>query len=186
MNARRVSLLMLVILGLIIMGGFGIYSLIGSELEQYSIDIQTKRATLNANRRQLRNTQQAAARLNDLQDVRQAVDEIIPTVKGQSDTIADVTALANTSGISVESISFAASGDSLDGLSQTIESELPGLRELPVTVRGEGSYTQLLEFIQRIENNKRKATIESLNISPRASTNDYDINIVINFYVRTQ
>ena len=186
MNAKKVMYMMFGALGLVVAAGVGLYSLLGAQLEQYSAGIQTKQAKLSANERQLATTQQAAGKLKELNDVEQAIDKIIPAAKAQSDAVADVTALAAKSNVSVESISFASStGEDNLGLSQTVDSELAGLRKLPVTVRGEGSYSELLNFIKRVENNQRKATIGSINISPQPSSNDYDANMVINFYVRT-
>jgi Tfp pilus assembly protein PilO len=183
-SARNVFYGLIVGLLLAVGGGFIVYSTFHSRLEAQSSNIETKKAELAASDDKLKLTILANNQFEQLNDVNDIIGNIIPDNKAQSDVVADVTVLAQRSNTTLNSINFNSSNIGEEqATSQTVESDYPGLRKLPVTVTVEASYDQLLQFLQEIESNQRKITVDSIAINP-SENGRFAANLIVNFYVR--
>lgn len=117
------------------------------------------------------NLQKAQKDTENLREVTELLDNLLPTTKQQEELIADIIFTATAeSGIpfnQVSSFSFSGSSEP-DTLSGTVLSkENPGVYEYPFTLQiNEITYATLLKLLTEIETNGRIVQVDNIQISP--------------------
>lgn len=138
---------------------------------------------------------------------------VLPSDKDQAQATTDIFKLADQAGISIANITFpasslgskpAAASDATKASSQNVISQakpVEGIAELysleltitPQTGTGvpdtkEVTYSKLLDFLGRIERNRRTAQITQVNIQPEASASGpsqfIDFTLTINIFIK--
>lgn len=136
---------------------------------------------------------------------------VLPADKDQAQAVLDIYQFASDSGMSIASISFPAStlgsnpstgtsGNAVSSSTQTIISQakpidgIPGLYGIELTISPEtgpsvpdskkATYPKLLDFLSRIERNRRTAQITQVNIQPTLT--DAGPSQFINFTLTTK
>lgn len=205
MNTKRVyfGMIGLVVLTII----FGLASLvIGSkllskkahELENLKLD----NAVLDAQQEALAKANKDIQKYADLENIAKAV---VPKDKDQARAIREIVQIADQSGISIRSITFPASNlgapsaaspsaaSSKSALSQAKPVQgISGVYSLemtivPETINRKITYTQFLDFLSRLENNRRTAQVTSIKIDPVTTdqkSQQVTFSLVINIFIR--
>lgn len=180
---------MLTILLLTIGGtGFGIYQATGM-LKEKATHVSKLKATNDARDVELQQAWQAKQRAEELQSVEELTADFLPESKQQSELVAEILQLAQESGLSFTGISFNASSDPTALSSQTETATAgTGVLAFPFSLPLESpSYNQIIDFLERTEQNRRKMQINSIVITPPAEAGDpYTINLEMTVYVRGQ
>jgi hypothetical protein len=137
---------------------------------------------------------------------------VIPNDKNQAQAILEINQMANDSQISIQSITFPAStlgagaasaATPKDATSTTAQSALtqakpvagiPGLYSLALTITPEGgkdvasaqqvTYSKMLDFLRRIEQNRHTAQISQVNIQPASDSQALSFTLVINIFIK--
>lgn len=115
--------------------------------------------------------------IEEYQGLRDVAKSIVPQEKDQARTVRELVAIADSLAIDISNISFPSSNLGEDGkkpsktggVSQVEPVDgIPGLFELNVdiTASSEVTFDNLVNFLERLENNRRTSTISSITISP--------------------
>ncbi len=172
-----VFIAVLVLLGLGFVGvGYGANKLLStqatklSKLKADSQIIDNQQITLNKNKKDI-------AKYSGLNKIALT---IVPQDKDQAEAVREIVNLASQSGISqLSSITFPAStlGTALGGAGSSTKptqvmpvKDIAGVYDLPINVSQDAStpvtYSQLISFIKKLEQNRRTAQVSSISIQP--------------------
>lgn len=205
MNSRHFRLVLLGALAgagllffIIVFGGLGILSAKSQQLvnlKQQSKTVDAQSTSLATSKKQV----EQYAYFNDI------AKTVLPNDKDQAQAVLDIFNLADQSGIAIASITFpasslgnktadtsnnAATASSKNAISQAKAVEgIAGLYSLQLTITpqtGAGvpdakrvTYAKLLDFLSRVEHDRRTAQITQVNIQPQNS--DSGLSQFVNF-----
>jgi hypothetical protein len=203
-NSKRLRLVLiaLIALGAVLFVAICILGL--SKLEEKSKEVvewKLKSRTVEA---QQANFAQAKIDVEKYGYFKQVAKTVIPADKDQAQAVLDIFQLADQSGIALQSVTFAAStlgakptstgsassaATTQAALSQAQPVEgIKGLYSLELTITPDlgaqvpankrATYAKLLDFLQRIERNRRTAQISQVTVQPQTDTsgNSQSIN----------
>ncbi len=181
-----------------------------SKKSQELVDVKLKTKTLDSQLTALEAAKKQIAKYGYFNDVAKTV---IPNDKDQAQAVLDITQQANKSGISIASINFptstlggrttsasaTSSTSSLNAISQAIPvTGIKGLYSLQLTVvplTGPNvtldkrvTYPKFLNFLKRIEHDRRTAQITQISIQPMSDksgpTGEISFSLIINIFIR--
>jgi hypothetical protein len=153
---------------------------------------------------------QAKKDIEKYHELDEAAKAIVPQDKDQAKTVREIISLADQSGVKISSISFPESslGTKVPLISPTTNTDgatsapavqappitqvkpvdgIKGVYEMSVaiTVTNEITYLQLIDFLTRLEQNRRTAQITNISISPnQLNRNFLNFNIEMNVFVK--
>lgn len=189
---------------IIVIGGLGILSAKSQrliELKHRSKTVDAQSSNLIASKKQV----EQYAYFNDI------AKTVLPSDKDQAQAVLDIFSLADQSGIVIASVTFpasslgakaaapasnnAATAPPANAISQAKPVEgIAGLYSLELTISpqtGPGvpdtkriTYSKLLDFLGRIERNRRTAQITQVNIQPQASDQTINFTMTINIFIK--
>lgn len=207
MNSKKLFIVLLSSLFLIFAGSIAItvYSVkIFSKSGEELMNSKTEEAILKNDIKELKKAKLDLKKYLELDKVARA---IVPQEKDQARTVREIIALANESKIGIDSIKFPEStlGQKLppkskstnksrstmpEGSTQIMEIEgLKGVYVMPIdVVVGEDNattYSQLIDFLSRLEKNRRTSHINSLSIdNSEKDSKLIEFSIQINAYIK--
>lgn len=139
-------------------------------------------------------------------ELEELAKRIVPQDKDQARTVREITQIADQSGIFIDSIQFPKSDlgkpaikvpgsatattpskPSIPPITQTKPVEgIPGLyqMEIKIDVNNAVSYQRLIDFLSRLEQNRRTALVSSISIHPLAKTPTLTFEITFNIFVK--
>lgn len=162
------------------------------------VDLKVKVQTADA---QLTNLEKAKKQVQQYAFFKDVAKTVIPSDKNQAEDIIEINRLADEAGISIQSITFptstlglttattsAAASDATTGSSAKSAisqakpvTGIPGLYSLELTITPESAstapaskqltYAKMLDFLNRIENNRHTAQITEVDITPSSTGN---------------
>lgn len=129
---------------------------------------------------------------SDLNNIAKAV---VPQDKDQAQTVSEIVKIANESGISkLSSITFPAStlggaGKSSAYTQLTAVKGIPGVYLLPITITQNSAdavpYSRFIDFLKRLENNRRTSQVSTINIQPSDSNaRNISFTLTVNEYIK--
>lgn len=196
MNSKTLYYILLGTVGLLAIAtvgvGYGANALLVSkaaELNQAKLDgkaVEEQRAAFKQNSIDLK-------KYAELNKIAQAV---VPQDKDQSQTVLEIIKNAQDSGITnLSSITFPAStlGDKTAKAGAPTQlmpiKDVPGVYALPITVSQESSsavpYARFLEFLNKLEYNRRTAQVNTINIQPdKTDRSKVSFTLILNEYIK--
>lgn len=146
---------------------------------------------------------QAKRDIEKYKDLEQIARSIVPQEKDQARTVRELVAIADQSGIRIESISFPSSdlggtgttrgrSASPAGTTQLIPVEgLSGVYAMPIDIQVSNTtpvaYSQMLGYLERLENNRRTSHVTNLTITPSEENRDLvTFSLQINAYIKPE
>jgi len=162
------------------------------------VDLKVKNQTADA---QLSNLEKAKKQVQQYSYFKDVAKTVIPSDKNQAEDIVEINRLAEESGISIQSITFpnstlglttsttsaSASDATSSSSAKTAISQakpvsgIPGLYSLELTITPESAstapaskqltYAKMLDFLNRIEDNRHTAQITEVDITPSSTGN---------------
>lgn len=144
-------------------------------------------------------------------DLSSAAKQIVPQDKSQASVVREIANIAAGSGIKLSSITFpnstlgqksTTSSTSGEASSTSPSSKnkapvtqvqpvqgLSGVFAMPITIQSDPtsniSYTSFINFLKKLENNRRTAQVSSITLTPdRRNNNNLSFNIVLNAYIK--
>jgi hypothetical protein len=208
MNAKRTRLLMLAFLGSLF-AIFIICIFVGSSMLSHKskemVDLKLQSTVLD---NQLTSLIQAKKDVSQYAYFNKVAKTVIPSDKDQARTVIDIFKIAIQSGIMIQNISFPTSTLGVGGTSATASDSstvisqakpvdgITGLYSVqlnitPLTgdkapVDKNVTYTKFLNFLSRIENNRRTAQITQVTIQPSGTSNNGVISftLTINIFIK--
>jgi hypothetical protein len=200
MNAKRTRLIMFASLGILFVMFIATISVGSSILAQKSKKMVALKLQSSVLDSQLTSLAQAKKDVSQYAYFNEVAETVIPSDKDQAQTVLDIFQLAEQSGIMIQSITFPASTLGTSGASATSSStkaisqakSVEGIKglysvELNITPLSGAqtptdkmvTYAKFLDFLGRIESNRRTAQITQVNIQP--ISNGGDLSQFINF-----
>lgn len=212
MSSSRMRLILMAGLGLSILIflliGFSGKNMI-SNMSQKMVELKLKNTTANA---QLANLASAKKQVEQYAYFNDVAKTVLPSDKNQAQAVLDISQMADESGIAIQSITFptstlgvaaekktdedAAKASTSTAISQAKPVEgISGLYSLSLTITpqsGPGTpadkqvtYGKFLDFLSRIENNRRTAQIASVTVQPATGTaGQFSFQITINIFMK--
>ncbi len=214
MNPKRVFLVMvgvLVLLGGLTIAGV----ILGDNLLQHKskqlIGLKADNRTLEAQQTSLVQAKKDIDKYSDLEKIAKAV---VPQEKDQARTVREIVNIASASNVKIASITFPTSelgkvqpkatpstesGDknatpapvvTVPPLTQVKPVDnIKGLYHLEITIQSDTNtpvpYSKLIEFLNRLEQNRRTAQVSGINIQPSAKSRDLvTFNLVLDVYIK--
>lgn len=205
MNRFHTRLLLLALLGLVGVIFIVIYFKADSMLSEQSkkmVDLKLQSATADA---QLANLAQAKKQVEQYSYFNDVAKTVLPSDKNQAQAVLDIYQMANESGLALASITFPASSlgtpvkttdkDAKTATPSAVISQakpvegISGLYSLSLTITPESgsgtpaekqvNYAKFLDFLKRIEKNRRTAQINSVSVQPQGATGSGQFGFVI-------
>ena len=160
---------------------------------------------------QLASLTQAKAEVNKYAYFKDVAKSVIPSDKDQAQAVVDIFKMADESGISLQNVAFPASTLGVTSSSGATSSSsvtitkavlsqakpvtgISGLYYIEITVTPETgnqvsasklpTYAKMLDFLQRIENNRRTAQITQVNIQPIANSPYVNFTLNLNIFIK--
>jgi hypothetical protein len=179
-----------------------------STKSQQLVDLKVKSETVDAQLSNLVQTKKDVEKYSYFKTVAQTV---IPNDKDQAEAVLEINQMASQAGILIQSITFPASnlgtpatGGTTDATSSSSThnaisqakpvSSIPGLYSLQLTITPDVStalppaqqvtYAKMLDFLNRIENNRHTAQITDVSIQPPTANLSLNFNLVINIFIK--
>lgn len=155
------------------------------------VDLKATNQTLETQQTNLITAQRNLEKYSDLEEITQ---DIVPQDKDQARAVREIVTLAEQSGFGLESITFpqsnlgsSSSSDKKKSSTDTISQALPvqGIKgvyslEAVITPKGNIPYSQFLDFLSKLENNRRTAQVTSVRIEPSTDGNSEFISFTLN------
>lgn len=191
MNSKRVFYLMIGGIVVLVLATLGSTYMASSMLEKQATTLnglKLKNRVLSEEQAGLIKAKKDIAKYSSLEKIAKT---IVPQDKDQAQTVREIVKLANASGINPSSITFPAStlgaaaaastsaakstaaspGSGTANLTQlTPVKGITGLYVLPITITQDSSsavpYARLVEFLSRLEQNRRTAQVSSIVLQP--------------------
>jgi hypothetical protein len=160
---------------------------------------------------QLASLTQAKAEVSKYAYFKDVAKSVIPSDKDQAQAVVDIFKMADESGISLQNVAFPAStlgvinssgatSSSSTAVTKAVLSQakpvpgISGLYYIEITITPEtgnqvpadrlATYAKMLDFLKRIENNRRTAQIAQVNIQPIANSPYVNFTLNINIFIK--
>ncbi|MGH7156548.1 MAG: hypothetical protein ACREGG_00295 [Candidatus Saccharimonadales bacterium] len=213
LNSKNIRLILAASLVLSLVAFFAITFLglsVLSSKSQKIVDLKVQSQTADA---QLANLQSSKKQIEQYSYFKNVAATVIPSDKDQAESVLEIFQMANASGIDIQSITFPASSLGLTTSTTTTQQDatsasstksalsqaapvqgIPGLYSLELTITPDSSlsvptsqqitYAKMLDFLNRIENDRRTAQITQVNIQPPTSTSSLSFSLVVNIFIK--
>lgn len=134
---------------------------------------------------ELINAQQVREKLKEYSYLDNVTDEILPDSKNQSEVILLINQIGSEASVDITSFTFLGTDGQPSEKSQTEPLEgAGGILVFPVSIRFDASYSQLLSWLTKAEQNQRKMQVTALSIGKSAENpSELTVNIEINAYL---
>lgn len=196
MNSRRLSHILVGALILLITLSFVSTYLGRQMLVEKSEKLRKLRAEISADEQQERSLIEAKEEIAENVTLASVAKSIVPQEKDQARTVRELITIAESVGVTISSISFPSSelGNSKQKNNaptqlQEIE-DIPGLSRLQVSVTVDEPipYDTVLDFLERLEQNRRTSAISSVIINPTTDAQSLqtllDFELILQVYIK--
>lgn len=156
------------------------------QLEAKSNAIAEKREQSAMLERQTEQARLYKTELEELGDLTEVVDTILPESKSQENVVGELVDIAAKRGLKLENIAFAGSADEKNPETSQTEKvkELPGVFALKVETQIVTNYENVLQFLEDLENNRRQFEVTSLAIEPKEDGVNFTASLSISTYIK--
>lgn len=194
MNARSTNTVLKISLGILslLLILAVVYGL--SLLERNSQALQDAKINREVINQREQSLFQAKKDIEQYSDLEEVAARVIPQEKDQARTVREIIAIAESSGVTIANISFPSSNLGTGGAEAATESSaltqatpvegLPGLFELTLAIQiaEPVSYSSFIQFLERLEQNRRTSQVNSVSIIPEQD-NRSNVTFSINLSV---
>lgn len=192
MNSKRLYQALAV--SLILMGLLSVASAYYGQkmLSERSSELNQLKVKTSALEQQERSLIQAKQEIEEYTLLESVARSIVPQEKDQARTIRELVTIAQSVGVNISGITFPSSelGSEKSKTQDQSKTQLkkvdgiPGLSQLELTIAINESidYGTLINFLERLENNRRTSAISSIQIAP--SEDEFQIGLTILVYIK--
>lgn len=209
MNSKKVYYIMLGVLGLLSIASIGVTSFGSSVLEGSASRLVALKLESKLTEEQQIALKQAVKDVQAYEELDKIARAIVPQDKDQARAVREIITYARDSGITIKAINLPASnlGQALPKPAAPAEGTtapaapaappltqvrpvdgLKGVYVMEITVQSEqfgASFNRLIDFLSKLENNRRTAHVTGINITPnRDNRNQLSVQTIINVYIR--
>lgn len=208
MTTKRSFYVMLGLIGLTIVGLFSVIYFGNKLLVEESgklVDLKAVSSVLETEQTGLVKAQRSIDKYKNLEEITQA---IVPQDKDQARAVREIVTLASESGIELQSVTFPASNlgalvaptkgkkpeedpaAAKKIISQAVPVEgVKGVYSIEATIipQKEISYSQLIDFLSKLEKNRRTAQVTRIKIEPKSSDRNNSklkVTLTVNIFLK--
>jgi hypothetical protein len=201
MNPKRVSYVMMVLVALLSIATVALAAegdLLFKKQSDKLTDLKAENQAIKDQQISLAQAKIDIEKYKNLNDISKA---IVPQDKDQAKTIREINALASETGINLQQINFDASSLGLPAATSSVGSStsltqvkpvagITGVYALEIVLSGGGeadpvSYYQFLQFLEKLESNRRTAHVTSIDVTPtQKNPNDVTFTLTLNAYLK--
>ncbi len=173
-------------LGIVLLGVGFMLNWANGQLQVQAESIAEKRIESETLERQTAQAQLYKQELEELGELTDVVDAVLPNSKSQENIVGELIDIAAKRGLQLENISFGGSADAQNPeTSQTERVDgLAGVFSLVVQTQIETDYENVLQFLEDLENNRRQFEVTSLSIAPREDGVNFTATLAITTYIK--
>ena len=194
-DPKRVFYVMIGVVSLVVLVGVGIFYYVDSLFASNAQEISNLKADDAILEERIRKGREIEQQLKDIEFLVPVIEEVLPSDKQQSNLVGELTEIENQTGVELQNITFPGSdiGDGGDpSITQTENLESLGrVKLLPVNTSFQCvSFDQLLNFLEKTEDNRRKMQVTSIDIARRGDSNDpscpagnLDVSLTLEVYI---
>ncbi len=194
MNSKRLYQLFVVGLVLLLVGSVASAYFGQKLLSEKSTQLTNLKVKIAALELQERSLIQAKTEIEQYSLLESVAKSIVPQEKDQARTIRELVSLAGASGVTISGISFPSSelGDAKSKTQDQSKTQLdkvegiPGLSQLELTVSIDKGveFPTIINFLERLENNRRTSAISSVQINPDGDiTGSFQLGLTVLVYI---
>ena len=158
------------------------------------VDLKATNQTLESQETNLINAQSDVEKYSNIEEI---TSSIVPQDKNQAKAVREIVELANQSGFGIKSITFPSSNlgsgstsgtENKNPISQAVPVKgIKGVFSLEATIVPEGTveYVKFLEFLRKLENNRRTSQVSSIRIDPQDNRTSFiSFTFKINLFLK--
>lgn len=184
MKPKQFYLVLLVIFFLTILSGILGFTLINSSINTKLNNYHIELAKISLADETLDNLVKLHNQYDKITPLIPKLYAVLPNTKQQSEVIVQLQQIARNSGLTINGISFLSTSSMPSSISQTQKTS-SGFLALPINLQLVGSYEQLHNFLQQIENLNRYISISTLTINRNEGKNTIlTINLTANAFLK--
>lgn len=185
-----IMLASLILLTVLAIGGAVIGNVLLQKQSQHLRDMKLRREVLSEQKIAL---DQAKQDLEEYAELEQIAKQVVPQEKDQVRTVREIAKFAEESGINLSAIGFAESelGEpTASNVNLTQLEQVEGLNnvygmEIMLSTGSPAQFAQLVDFLERLESNRRTSQISTIEISPDTENRSLlSFNITLNVYIK--
>ncbi|HYF96985.1 MAG TPA: hypothetical protein VD947_03015 [Patescibacteria group bacterium] len=210
MNAKKFSYLMIALVTVLCLAIISIVVIGDGLFKKQSEKLSSLKAQNQVIKEQEVSLAQAKADIEKYQDLDTIAKSVVPQDKDQAKTVREINAIALESSVKLQQISFSTSnlGQAVPKAPATTESgettpkstaqpsisqvkPIPGINGvygLEITVSsGDAnpvSYYRFLQFLEKLESNRRTAHVSNINVVPTDNRNEVTFSLVLTAYLK--
>lgn len=199
MTPKRMFFVMLGAVVLLLSLASGGYYYTRQQLKEKSVSLSKLKADIDAIDDSVADAKKVLQQYDDLSFIDNIANDVLPPEKIQSDLVEQIYILANEAGVTVRTVTFTSPGGkptSDPTLTQTVPLEgISGVYALTATLGYESNtYNNLVNFLKKLEGNRRKLQISSIVINPTRESIEgggnatqvigYQGSLELNVYIR--
>lgn len=171
-RAKKTFYILLAVNVLFLLGIAGVYVFASKFAKQKSTSIALAKADVETNDQLITSFKELERSLQKSAELEAIAKEVLPQDKNQSLALNEIQQFGQEVGITIKQVTFnAPAGAKNTGPTLTSPTSLKGVSVLSVTVRCDKmEYEKLLEFLQKIEGNRRRMQVTSISLAPSSST----------------
>lgn len=207
MNSKQFRLVLIGILGITVVAFLGIWAGGLSTLKKQSnkmVELKVNNQTADA---QLANLESSKKEVEKYSYFKSVANSVIPSDKDQAQAVFDINEIANEAGITIQSVTFPTSDLGSKATSATAAGSkavllsqakpvtgISGLYSVELTITPatgaqvpadrQVTFTKFIDFLRRIENNRRTAQISQVNIQPLDQSDQINFTLIINIFIK--
>lgn len=165
MKAKSLYIALLGLIAIIVLaGGFGYY-VSHARLADKISQLETTSAEIAATREARSDLQSLEAAYQEARPLEEQAADILPEEKRQSEVTARIFQMIESAGLSSDAISFQSTDGVPDRTTQTDSGPLNNVLAMPANFTVQGTYPELLLFLENVERQQRLMQVTALDIS---------------------
>lgn len=210
MNAKKFSYMMTALVTILCLAVIGVVVIGDGLFKKQSEKLSSLKAQNQVIKEQEVSLAQAKADIEKYQDLDEIAKSVVPQDKDQAKTVREINTIASENGIKLQQISFSTSnlGQAVPKATTSTEegesaSKTPaqpsisqvkpipgisGVYGLEITVSSGDSnpvsYYRFLQFLEKLESNRRTAHVSNINVVPTDNRNEVTFSLVLTAYLK--
>lgn len=190
MNRAKRAYFALIVVNILLIGAIaGTYYFTNKVAKEKSSKIASLKADIESNDQAILNFKNLEQTVEKNKDFEKVVEQVLPKDKEQAVALAELDKFSRESGVPIKQISYSngtATGKNT-GPTLTSPSNLKGVLVTTVSIRSDkAKYEQVLDFLNRLEQNRRHMQVTSITLTPSSQVIGLidSVDITLDIYLK--
>lgn len=183
MKPQIVYYILLACIGVLVVTGGAGYYLSHVRLQEKITRMETLKADVVLARERIDYLEELDQSYTEIRSIENTMNRMLPEEKKQAQAAAKIYSMIDSAGLKSNDLSFENTSGAPGSDTQTTASEIESVRVMPVHFKIEGSYRQLLAFLDLVERQERLMQVTSLNIQRSGEGGDLSFDIKLEVFL---